>query len=107
MAVQMQKTISSCKWCIQHSSSTCAKVSMQPITVTAPLELLYMDFASIETSMELGQPPNMVNVLVFCNHFTKHIMAYVIPDQTAKTVAKFLQQGYISIFGASARLLTD
>ena len=34
-------------------------------------------------------------------------MAYVIPDQTAKTIAKFLYQGYISIFGASARLLND
>ena len=29
------------------------------------------------------------------------------PDQTAKTVAKFLYQGYISIFEASARLLSD
>ena len=29
------------------------------------------------------------------------------PDQTAKTVAKFLYGGYISIFGASARLLSD
>ena len=29
------------------------------------------------------------------------------PDQTAKTVAKYLYQGYISIFGAPARLLSD
>ena len=34
-------------------------------------------------------------------------MAYVTPNQTAKTVAKFLYQGYILIFGASARLLSD
>ena len=34
-------------------------------------------------------------------------MAYVTPNQTAKTVAKFLYQGYISIFGALARLLSD
>ena len=66
---------------------------MQPIIVTAPLELLHVDFITIEMTIELGQPPNMVNVLVFCNHFTKHIMAYVTPDQTAKTVAKFVWQG--------------
>ena len=48
-----------------------------------------MDFTSIETTMELDQPQNMVNVLVFCDHFMKHIMAYMTPDQTAKTVAKF------------------
>ena len=29
------------------------------------------------------------------------------PDQTAKTIAKFLYWGYISIFGAPARLLSD
>ena len=28
-------------------------------------------------------------------------------DQTVKTVAKFLWQGYISIFGALAKLLSD
>ena len=29
------------------------------------------------------------------------------PDQTAKTIAKFLYGSYISIFGAPARLLSD
>ena len=57
--------------------------------------------------MELNQPPIMVSVLVFCDHFMKHVMAYVAPDQTAKTVAKFLWQGYILIFGALAKLLSD
>ena len=37
----------------------------------------------------------------------KHILAYVTPDQTTKTIAKFLYWGYISIFGAPARLLSD
>ena len=37
----------------------------------------------------------------------KHIMAYVTPNQTAKTIAKFLWQRYISIFGALAKLLSN
>ena len=37
----------------------------------------------------------------------KHILVYVTPDQTSKTITKFLYQGYISIFGALARLLSD
>ena len=45
--------------------------------------------------------------LVFCDHFTRHIMAYVAPYQTAKTVAKFLWQEYISIFRAMAKHLSD
>ena len=101
----MQKAISRCKQWIQHRG-THAKVPMQPIIVTAPLELLHVD-SHIEMTMELGQPPNMVNVLVYCDHFTKHILTYVTPDQTAKTVAMFLWQGFISIFRALAKLLSD
>ena len=37
----------------------------------------------------------------------KHMLVYVTPNQTAKTVAKFLYQGYISVFGALARLLSE
>ena len=57
--------------------------------------------------MELDQPPNVVNVLVFCDHFMKYVIVYLIPDQTEKTVAKFLWQGYILIFGVLAKLLSD
>ena len=106
MAMQMQKAISSCKQFIQHEGSH-AKAPVQPIIVTTPLELLHVDFASIETMMEVDQPPNVVNLLVFCNHFMKHVIAYITPHQTAKSFAKFLCQGYIPIFGAPAKLLSD
>ena len=72
---------------IQHGG-TIAKVPIQPIIVASHLELLYIDFMNIEMTMELDQPPNVENALVFCDHFTKHIMVYMTPDQTAKTVAK-------------------
>ena len=54
-----------------------------------------------------GSNPNVVNILVFCDHFTKHIIVYVSPNQTAKTVAKFLWQDYVLIFGVLAKLLSD
>ena len=57
--------------------------------------------------MELDKSPCVANVLVFQDHFTKYVLAYVTPNQTAKTIAKFLYDGYISIFGATARLLSD
>ena len=57
--------------------------------------------------MEIDQPPKMVIILVFCDHFTKHVMVYMTPHQTAKTVVKFLWQGYISIIGALAKLMSD
>ena len=106
MAAQMQKVISSCEQCIQHEG-ICTKAPMWPIIVTTPLELLHVDFTSIETMIEVDQSPNMVNLLVFCDHFTKHVTGYVTPDKTAKTVASFLWQGYILIFRALAKLLSD
>ena len=71
------------------------------------MDLLHVDFTSIEMTLELNRSPKLTNVLVFQDHFTKHVMVYVTPDQTAKTVAKFLYQGDISIFGALARLLSN
>ena len=106
MAMQIQRVISGCERCIHHKGAH-AKALLQTILATSPLELLHLDFTSIEPLMELDQPPHIVNVLVLCDHFTRHIMAYVTPDKTAKTVAKFVWQGYISIFGAPAKLLSD
>ena len=57
--------------------------------------------------LEPNQSPKVTNVLVFQDHFTKHMLAYVTPDQAAKTITKLLYGGYISIFGASARLLSN
>ena len=91
MAAQMQKAINSCKWCIQHEGIH-AKAPVWSIIFTAPLELLHIDFTSIETMTELDQPPNMVNVLVFWDHFMKHIMTYITPNQTVKTVARFCDE---------------
>ena len=78
-----------------------------PIVATAPLDLLHVDFTSIETTMELNQSPRIANILVFQDHFTKYVLAYVTPDQTAKTITKFLYGDYISLFGAPARVLSD
>ena len=71
------------------------------------MDLLHVEFTSIEMTLELNRTPKVADILVFQDHFMKHVMTYVTPDQTTKTVAKFLYQGYISIFRALARLLND
>ena len=94
MAKQMRQVIKACKCCLQYEGGT-PKVPLCPILATTPLNLLHVDFTSIETTLELNQLPRVTNVLVFEDHFTKHMLTYVTPDQTAKTVAKFLYGGYI------------
>ena len=104
MAKQMRQAIRDCTHCLQYESGI-PKAPLFPIVATAPLDLLHVDFTSIEITLELNQLPRVTNVLVFQDHFTKYVLAYVTPDQTAKTIPKFLYGGYISIFGALARLL--
>ena len=106
MAKQMRQVIKACRHCLQYKGST-LKAPLCSIEATAPLDLLHVDFTSIETTMELDKSPRVANVLVFQDHFTKHVLACVTPDQTAKTITKFLYGGYISIFGTLARLLSD
>ena len=106
MAKQMRQVIKACRHCHQYEVGS-PKAPLCLIVATAPLDLLHVDFTSIETTMELNQSPRVTNVLVFQDHFTKHVLAYVTPNQTAKNIAKFLYGGYISIFGALARLLSD
>ena len=102
----MQQSIKSCVCCLQHEGDL-PKASLHPTVATTPMDLLHIDFTSIKMTMELNQMPRVTKVLVFQDHFMKHVMAYVTPDQTAKTVAMFLYQGYISIFRAPARLLSE
>ena len=106
MATQMRQVIRACTHCLQYEGGT-SKAPFCPIVATAPLDLLHVDFTSIETTLELNQLPRVANVLVFQDHFTKHVVAYLTPDQTAKPIAKFLYGCYISIFGALTRLLSD
>ena len=103
MAKQMRQVIKACRCCLQYEGST-PKAPLCPIVATTPLDLFHVDFTSIETMMQLNQSPRVPNILVFQDHFTKHVLVYVTPNQTTKTFAKFLYGGYISIFGALARL---
>ena len=102
----MQQSIKSCAHYLQHEGDV-SKAPLHPIVATSPLDLLHVDFTSIEMTMELNRLPQVANVLVFKDHFMKQQMAYVTLNQTAKTVTKFPYQVYISIFGALARLLSD
>ena len=103
MAKQMRQVIKACRHCPQYEGGS-PKAPLCPIVATTPLDLLHVDFTSIETMMELNQSPRVANILVFQDHFTKYVLAYVTPDQTPKNIAKLLYGGYISIFGALARL---
>ena len=83
MAKQMRQVIKTCRRCLQYEGGN-PKAPLCPIVATTPLDLLRIDFTSIETTMELDTSPWVANVLVLQDHFTKYVLAYVTPNQTAK-----------------------
>ena len=65
------------------------KAPLCPIQAYMPLELVHVDFTSIETTMELNLPPSAKNVLVLMDHFTRYAMSFVTKDEKAKLLRKF------------------
>ena len=58
MAKQMRQVIKACRHCLQYEGST-PRAPLCPIVATAPLDLLHVDFTSIETMMELDKSPKL------------------------------------------------
>ena len=75
--------------------------------VTAPLQLVHLDFTSFEMTTNLNESPKVKNILVIVDHFTRYTRDYVTKNQKASTAAKTLYEGFILNFGAPKRILTD
>ena len=56
MAKQMRQVIKACRCCLQYEGST-PKAPLCPIVATTLLDLLHIDFTTIETTMELDKSP--------------------------------------------------
>ena len=80
---------------------------LKPLTCSGPGELLHVDFTSIEEMVPLKEEPVIHNVLVLQDHFSKYVVAYVVKDQTVRTAAETLRNGYFGLFGAPAYLVSD
>ena len=72
-----------------------------------PLELVHVDFTSVESTMELNKLPGIKNVLVVMDHFMGYTLAVMTKDQMAKTRAKVFYERFIMAFGMPAKLLSD
>ena len=83
------------------------KAPLCPIWLYAPLELVHLDYTSIESMMELNKPSMVKNVLMMMDHFMRYALVVVTKDQTTKTVAKVFYECFIAVFGAPAKLLSD
>ena len=93
--------------CCQAFEGEVPRATLCPIRVYALLELVHLDYTSIESTMELNKLPMVKSVLVMTDHFMRYALAVVTKDQTAKTVTKVFYGCFIAVFGAPAKLLSD
>ena len=84
MQVEATQHIAKCSRCLKRKSAP-QVAPLQPILVSQPLELVHLDYLSLEPSKG-----NIENVLVITDHFTRYALAYASKTQTAQATARIL-----------------
>ena len=103
MASDVKLHLHQCKRCaLRKTADPQGRTPLTNIRTSRPLELVCMDFLSLETSAG-----GIENVLVVTDHFTRHAQAFPTRDQTALTVARTLWRKYIIHYGIPERIHSD
>lgn len=102
MAADIETKIKTCNRCVRRKALPERSAPLVNIKTTRPLELLCMDYLSLEPDQS-----NTKDILVFTDHFTKFAIAIPTANQKAKTVAKCLWENFIVCYGIPERLHTD
>ncbi|XP_073669762.1 uncharacterized protein [Paramisgurnus dabryanus] len=102
MSSDIEKKIKMCNRCVLRKTLPQRAAPLVNIRTTRPLELVCMDFLSIEPDRS-----NTKDILVITDHFTKYAVAIPTPNQKAQTVAKCLWDNFIIHYGIPEKLHSD
>ena len=98
MTQRMMMSICNCPKC--HIFEAKPQIPpLEPILCTEPLDLVHIDYMSIEVTVGVKEKPVVKNVLVIEDHFTRYTQAYVTNNHTACTMACVLYNEFFSVFG--------
>ena len=81
----VEQKVKNCGCCIRRKSSIKPNAELVNITSTQPMELICIDFLSLERSKGGHE-----NILVIKDHFTRYAQAFPTRNQLAKNTAKIL-----------------
>ena len=98
----VQEKCATCERCILRKRQAVTAAPLVNIKTTSPMELMCMDFLSIEPDSR-----DTRNVLVVTDHFTRYAIAIPTRDQKATTVAKALWTNVFQHYGFPSRLHSD
>lgn len=102
MTTDVEERIRACGRCLKRRGPTNQRAELVSIQTTQPLELVCMDFLTLEMSKGGYQ-----NILVITDHFTRYSQAIPTKNQTAKTTADALFNFFIVHYGFPKRLHSD
>ena len=106
MTRNMINKVKNCTHCKKYEGAL-PIAKLQKLPCSGPGELLHINFTMIEETVGLHEEPVIRNALIMQDHFSKHVVAYVVKDQKARTAAEALRSRYFGLFGAPAYLLSD
>ena len=103
MYTDVQAYIHKCKRCtLRKAPDTRRQATLESIRTSRPLELVCIDFLSLERSKG-----GCEHILVVTDHFSRYAQAYPTRDEKATTVARVLWEKFIVNYGIPERLHSD
>ena len=105
MIEDIEHHIKSCSHCLQFKTQP-EKMELNPIIATRPLELVHIDYLTIEAP-EGSKSDKDINVLVITDHFTRYAQVHVTPSQKAHVVAKTLWEHFFVHYGFPEKILSN
>ena len=102
MENDIEDYVKTCPRCLKFKAIQ-ERAELNIIDVTRPLELVHIDFLTIEAPKK----DKDVNILVVTDHFTRYAQAYVTRLQTAPVVANTLWEKFFVHYGFPEKILPD
>ena len=101
MYTDVETWVKGCDRCLRRKNKQQQREPLVSVTTSAPLELVCMDYLTLEPSKGVG------NVLIITDHFTKYALAIPTRNQTARTTAEAFFDNFVAHYGIPERLHTD
>ena len=106
MAQRMMLSVHNCEKC--HIFEAKPHIPpMEAILCTEALDLVHIDYVSMEVTVGIKEKPVIKNVLVIKDHFTHYTQAYVTNNHTVCTTARILYNEFFWVFGFPRQLMSD